>query len=157
MNAHNGSAVDPVGEVTSIGSPPAPTDTSTGFADERFRAQCEAFRAMVPSGVKLWIGLTPEPAGVCSSQRAEEIRRTLLTLKNYLRADRILTRLPAAFPDHYFSTTTHLNPLGARQFTHALAGALEEGLAASARNFGTDRSRAQGSAGSFISATKASH
>jgi hypothetical protein len=152
MKARNGSAVDPTGEFQRIGSLPGPTDNATGFADEPFRAQCETFRAMLPTHVKLWIGLTPEPVGICSLQRAEEIRRTLFTLKKYLRADRILPRLPVALPDHYFSTATHLNPLGARQFTHALAGAVDEGLAAIARSpRGRNGVEAQGSAAAFAS------
>lgn len=152
MKIHNGSAVDPMAEFKPAGSRPEATDALTGFAGEPFRAQCAAFRAILPSGVKLWVGLTPEPVSVCSQQRAEEIRRTLLTLKKYLRADRILTRLPGTFPDQYFSTTTHLNPSGARQFTHALAGAVEGAWAAIAQESeARSNLQAKGSAAGFVS------
>lgn len=125
MEAHNGSALDPTGEYKPPTARSQNIDHANGFADEPFRQQCEDFRKSIPANVKLWIALSPEPASLCSPNRPQEIARTLLTLKNYLRAEAVLTNLPVTLPDHYFSTPTHLNPAGAQQFTHALAGAIK--------------------------------
>jgi hypothetical protein len=153
MNAHNGSAVDPSGEFkqTQRRAPSIDPENLTGFAGEPFRQQCEVFRRALPSGIKLWVGLTPEPAGVCETNRVEQVCRTLQTLKEYLRADGILTNLPATLPDHCFSTTTHLNPGGAREFTHSLAAAIERQSTMLTRISTREMTQAQGAAPAFTS------
>jgi hypothetical protein len=155
MKAHNGSAVDPSGEFKQTQRPARLVDLEnlTGFAGEPFRQQCELFRRALPSGIKLWVGLTPEPAGVCEPNRVEQVCRTLKTLKQYLRADGILTNLPATLPDHCFSTTTHLNPVGAREFTHSLAAVIERHSPMLTHGSTREMSEAQGLAPAFTSGT----
>ncbi len=84
-------------------------------------ADSRAFRAKMPPGAKLYIGLTPGMAGAASaSERA--LRLGLLQQWNAaVRADAVLTNLPPVLPDVFFSSGGHLNATGQRIFTRMLA------------------------------------
>lgn len=128
MSAHNGS-------VLSSGSfvPPRehPPDVLPAFPlAPALETETRAFRAMMPAGAKLFVGLTPYTTA--SKRSAERARSTdLLRRWNaWLSADTLLTNLPATLPNCYFGPGTHLNEIGQRRFTAILARELTRQLAA---------------------------
>ena len=125
LTAHDGSAVDPDVQVFS-GSP-----------EYRLAPQLEGpsrnFRAAVPSGVTLLVGLTPAPAKFAGTRHAATCDTLLRQWAQWLEADAVLTQLPATLPDELFARTTHLGEAGARRYTETLAQALREQLEASRR------------------------
>jgi hypothetical protein len=84
-------------------------------------AQVREFRARLPAGSRLWVGITPVPQTFASREHAALVREQLGVLARWLAADHLLTQLPATLPDDRFASTTHLNATGAAQFTAQLA------------------------------------
>src|SRR5688572_30236999 len=123
LRAHNGSAIDPVsaGERSMIEY----TNKTNYEITEAIKPQCEAFRAKLPKGIRLLVGLTPVPQSNPSAEYVGARDRILGELAKHLDADAQLLTLPTVMPDQYFSTTTHLNERGARLYTHILARALK--------------------------------
>lgn len=119
MSAHHGSRVD-LGQVVSVRRP-NPLDWSMA-AD--LEAETTAFRASLPRDIKLVVGLTP----IARTYSPPEDRAHRLEMLNqwdrWLKADALLTNLPSAWPDPFFSTWQHLNERGQRRFTSLLAGQL---------------------------------
>jgi len=81
--------------------------------------ESRAFKAKIPAGTRLFIGLTPGPAGTAATGHWRE--DLLQAWNQWLAADVLLTNLPATYPDVYFSAGGHLNEPGQRRFTTALA------------------------------------
>ena len=102
--------------------------TASGSAEYRLAKTLETasgrFRAALPPGVKLFVGITPAPEGFAGLGHAAKHREMLETWGGWLGADRVLTNLPATLPDGLFASTTHLNEGGAALYTEALAKAL---------------------------------
>ena len=84
------------------------------------QARSREFRSKIPPGVKLIIGLTPGPASTVSADAAELRTGLLREWNRWINADVLLTNLPAALPDGFFSRTSHLNQQGQRVFTSLL-------------------------------------
>jgi hypothetical protein len=85
-----------------------------------------AFRAAVPPGVKLFVGITPAPERFAGPAH---IRRHELMLRQWglwLGADDLLIELPATMPEEHFASVAHLNAAGARAYTAKLAVALAQ-------------------------------
>lgn len=85
---------------------------------------CREFRAAVPPGVKLFVGLTPVPADFAGSAYPATHDALLSVWAGWLRADAVLTNLPPTLPDARFVKTTHLSESGVREFAEAVARAL---------------------------------
>jgi hypothetical protein len=105
-----------------------------GNPEYRLAAQIEprsrAFKAVIPGGVKLFVGITPVPAGFVDRSYAELHRQMLLQWGEWLQADAALEELPAVLPDEFFAKTTHLNETGAQSYTILLARAVRSHLKA---------------------------
>jgi hypothetical protein len=71
------------------------------------------------------IGLTPRLLSAASPNERAERDALLREWARVLRADAILTNLPPALPDIFFSAGDHLNPAGQAAFTRSLKTALE--------------------------------
>jgi hypothetical protein len=119
---HDGCAIDPSerGE-----GPMAPPLKSAGLSPW-FASQCKDFGKVLPPGVQLAVGLTPIPQSEAQPGYPRLCRSLVRQLKEALGADTGLTNLPPTLPDHYFSTSTHLNDMGARQYSHYLARVLQQ-------------------------------
>lgn len=99
------------------GAPPA-ADYVLAPAQER---KSRAFRANLPPGAKLFIGLTPA-MGDTTSPGARRQRDALLRQWNtVMGADALLTNLPPTLPSVFFSPGAHLNEAGQKVFTRLLA------------------------------------
>lgn len=131
MTSHNGSLVAPENSALltaprggrSVKATRRPSALSLLPAVE---SESRAFRACLPPGTRLCIGLTPGPAsrswpGI-AAQRLELLQRW----NESVRADVLLTNLPPVLPDLFFSSGGHLNQAGQKQFTAALARELRE-------------------------------
>lgn len=116
LTRNGGSAVDPEGRAFK-GSP-----------EYRLAAQLQqgsqAFKAAIPPGVKLLVGITPVPAGFAGPGHAERHRQMLRQWREWLQADAALEDLPSTLPDHLFSKTTHLNEASAAAYTALLGDSL---------------------------------
>ena len=82
------------------------------------------FRAAMPPGARLFVGITPAPAGFVRANHPARSAEMLAKWSGWLRADGALTNLPATLPDGLFARTTHLNEAGVRVFTDTLAASL---------------------------------
>lgn len=117
MSEHDGSLLDfgrfeaPRGE-----APPS----FEYHVSPRMQARSRAFRATIPPGAKLIIGLTPWPASLVSTGAARRRAGLLREWNRFISADVLLTNLPPALPDAFFSPTSHLNRRGQRVFTELL-------------------------------------
>jgi len=116
MTEHHGSVVD-FGEMTTL---PARTPAEFLVGDD-FAQACRDFRANLPPGVKLAVGLTPVPALAKGPGTEAAYRRCLTQLNALLQPDALLTRLPVTQPTPGFSPSAHMNAVGQQQFTAALA------------------------------------
>ncbi|MFO1501246.1 MAG: hypothetical protein U1G07_23130 [Verrucomicrobiota bacterium] len=120
LSSHQGSAVDPGRYDPAF---------AVGNAEYRLARTLESasavFRAAVPAGTKLCVGITPLPESFVLANFGEVRGRLLAGWSQWLKADLALARLPATMPDHLFASPTHLNPAGARAYTTLLAAALQ--------------------------------
>ncbi len=125
MTEHDGSIVSPGNLAPRRPSPGL--DAPYKLAPE-LELETRAFRAGLPSGTKLLIGLTPHPM-VCD--RAIERQRSIDLLQRWNRwmgADVVLTNLPVVLPDGCFGPGNHLNEIGQKKFTATLAHELARWL-----------------------------
>ena len=90
----------------------------------QLEGQSRAFKAAVPTGVKLFVAISPVPAGFAPPNYAPQHRQMLQQWSQWLGADAALVELPPTLPDNLFATTTHLNEAGATEFTTLLARSL---------------------------------
>ncbi len=87
---------------------------------KRFELESRQFRAALPPGVRLVAGLTPAPASFVGPDHPATVQRLLQQWGGWLQADLLLTNLPASLPDDRFASVTHLNNLGAAEFSTRL-------------------------------------
>lgn len=126
MSAHQGSLLEPGTFLI-----PRRRQTAKWTLSPAFEAETRVFRARVPSGAKLFIGLTPI-AKITSNPGDRDRRDELLRAWNRtMNADGVLTNLPVTLPDVYFSKTGHLNEFGQRKYTACLRQALATALKSS--------------------------
>jgi hypothetical protein len=86
--------------------------------------QSRAFKSALSPGIKLYVAITPIPAGFAPANYSERHRQMLEQWSQWLEADEALISLPATMPDHLFAKTTHLNEAGATEFTVLVARSL---------------------------------
>jgi hypothetical protein len=117
LTANRGSAIDPEAR------PPS------GRAEYRlapaYQASSAAFRRDFPAGVRLFVGITPVPAGFAGKDYTARHRAMLEEWRTWLKADAAFVDLPAVLPDALFAQKTHLNEAGQRAYTTRLAEALK--------------------------------
>ena len=123
LSDHDGSAVDP-GTFD--------RQSAQGNAEYRVSPKLEtasqAFKAEVPAGIKLIVGITPAPEGFVITNYRQQYSQMLREWSQWLGADTFLENLPATLPDKLFSSTTHLNESGQRIYTGRLAQTLADYL-----------------------------
>ena len=116
MSAHDGSAVDPG------------TNSAKGNAEYRLSATLENlsrdFRAAVPPGTKLLVGITPVPTKFAGPNYPALRDQLLREWSVWLKADAALFELPATLPDEQLTGATHLKPAAVPAYTEALAAAV---------------------------------
>lgn len=115
LTTHRGSMVDP------------DPQQLKGGTEYRLAATLEKasknFRAAVPSGVNLFVGITPAPERFAGSSYPA-LRDAMLTQWSGWIGGTPLTNLPAAMADVDFVRTTHLNEGAISNYTATLAAAL---------------------------------
>ena len=79
------------------------------------------FRAAVPAGAILAVGITPAPAGHVQSGHMERYQSMLVQWGQWLQADVVLSNLPPTMEDENFATKTHLTEAGTGIYTKLLA------------------------------------
>lgn len=116
MPAQQGSALEP------DSAPP------TGNAEFRLspslKTTAREFKAAVPPGVKLLVGLTPVPEQFADDSFPAQRRDLLQQWGDWLDADALLDELPAVLPDEQFARATHLKPSAVAAYTEILAQAI---------------------------------
>ena len=86
------------------------------------------FRAALPSGAKLLVGLTPAPEKFAGAAFPTQQRELIQQWGDWLGADALLDGLPAALPDEQFARATHLKPSAVAAYTENLAQAIQSRL-----------------------------
>jgi hypothetical protein len=119
MTEHHGSLVDFGTALSGPGVPSVPAG-HWELAPE-FEAESRAFRANLPRGARLFIGLIPSVANVNSEELRRQRDDLLRRWDRWIQADPLLTNLPPALPALFFSRTAHLNEVGQKKFTAALS------------------------------------
>jgi len=96
----------------------------------RLEGQFQALRGLLPTHVRLDVGITPIPESEAEADFGPRHSRALKTVSEWIGGDvRILADLPAYLPDSEFATRTHLSEEGRLRFTRLLAKNLSaEGL-----------------------------
>jgi hypothetical protein len=119
LSQNQGSAVDP-GKFD--------PKEALGNAEYRLSKQLEAaskeFKAEMPAGVKLSVGITPTPESFVPPGFDQKHKEMLRDWNVWLQADVILSELPATLPDRLFAGTAHLSAEGQRLYTDLLARVL---------------------------------
>ncbi|MBI5388031.1 MAG: hypothetical protein HZA90_25485 [Verrucomicrobia bacterium] len=103
-----------------------------GNSEYRLAPQIEApsrlFRAAVPAGTMLVVGITPVPAEFAGRAYPGVHGPMLHQWSQWLQADAALVELPCTLPDRHFARVAHLNQDGVRLYTEALARVLKQRL-----------------------------
>ncbi len=116
MDQNRGSAADPHRYVPGPGQ---------GNAEYRLSPALEpvamGFKAALPVGASLVVGLTPIPESFAPEQYPQRYSELLGHWAQWLGADLVLTNAPATLPDAYFASPTHLNAQGAAHYSRLVA------------------------------------
>lgn len=123
LDEHQGSAIDPRAFHADEAHPIAKFR-----AGKTFQEQSENFRAAMPQGIKLAVGITPVPETFSLSSFPQARDQMLQEWGSWLKADIVLSNLPPTLTEAFFSSTTHLNEKGNEEFTQRLGRALKERL-----------------------------
>ena len=123
LSRHHGSAIDPGKFAAQTGQGNAEFRVS-----KRLESDSRQFKALLPAGVRLVVGLTPVPSSFVAPNYAKTYQQMLQEWSRWIQADRVLTNLPATLPDHLFASTTHLTEAGTQRYTDILARSLEPSL-----------------------------
>lgn len=120
LTRERGSAIDP------------DSKSLEGSAEYRLAPSLERasknFRAAVPPGVKLLVGISPAPEHFAGPRYPQLHADLLRQWSQWLQADAALTNLPPALPDDSFVRTTHLKESVIPRYTDQLAAALKPHL-----------------------------
>jgi hypothetical protein len=116
MDRERGSAVDPRRY-----APGAGQGNAEYWLAASLQPQCRAFRAAVPAGAKLLVGLTPVPESFAPRGYPARWQGLLAQFGQWIGADVLLTNLPPTLPDACFASTSHLNPTGASRYARTVA------------------------------------
>lgn len=120
LDREHGSAIDPEQQLFA------------GNAEYRLAPTVErasrAFRAAVPPGAKLFVGITPLPARFAGGRYPGVHTNLLAQWSQWLGAEVVLRELPATLPDASFARTTHLRETVVPDYTAGLAAALRPHL-----------------------------
>ena len=120
LTRHRGSAIDP--------DPKAFQGNPEYRLAPQLESQSRSFKTAVPAGIKLFVAITPVPAGFAPPNYPRQHRQLLEQWGQWLGADATLTNLPGTLPDNLFAKTTHLNEAGTAEFTALLARDLAAAL-----------------------------
>jgi hypothetical protein len=122
MDREKGSAVDP--ESAEL----------RGSPEYRLAATLEkasrVLRAAVPPETRLIVALTPVPARLTGAKYSAQHGELLRSWGAMLKADQLLTNLPASLPDEAFVRSTHLRESQIESYTEQLAASLGPALEA---------------------------
>jgi len=122
LDQERGSAIDP-----------DQLKTFTGSAEYRLAPTLERasknFRAAMPAGAKLFVGITPAPERFAGARYPRLNAEMLRQWSQWLQADGALTNLPSVLPDDAFVRVTHLKESVIPRYTEQLAEALRPALA----------------------------
>jgi hypothetical protein len=118
MDRENGSVIDPVFE-----KPHGPTEYRLS---PTLKPASQQFKAAVPPGAKLVVGITPIPISSAGTNYAGLHREMLRQWSAWLQADALLESLPATLPAERFARPTHLNEAAVRDYTKELAVSLRK-------------------------------
>lgn len=117
MAAHNGSIFD-FGEYVPIRNQ---KKIDPWHLEPAFEPACQAFRGKIAPDVKLAIGLTPAVLGTMTPGSQAHYQACLEQWGRWIHADLVLSNLPPTLPTFCFAPGGHLNALGQKMFTSAVA------------------------------------
>lgn len=117
MTAHDGGAFD-FGEYIPFKNQKNTYDWNLPVGFEPF---CRSFREKMAPGAKLAIGLTPAVLGTIPPDSRDHHLARLEQWNSYIHADLVLSNLPVTLPTPCFAPGGHLNALGQKIFTSAVA------------------------------------
>lgn len=118
MNRENGSVVDPVFE--------KPRTAAEYRIAPTLKLGSQQFRAAVPAGAKLLVGITPIPDRSAGTNYTALNRAMLSQWAGWLEADAVLEALPVTLPAERFARPTHLNEAAVPGYTKELAASLRK-------------------------------
>ncbi len=116
LTQHRGSALDP-SRKRATGTPEYSLHRNALTASRHVREK-------LPAGARLLAGITPLPEEFTYPDYAARYEKMLREWNEALRADQMLSGLPATLPERFFATKTHLTAEGVAEFTRRLASAL---------------------------------
>lgn len=119
LSEHQGSAIDP-----GTFDPKSAQGNAEYRLAKPLEKASQTFKAAVPAGVKLFVGITPTPQGFVDPSFPQRFKQMLGEWNQWLQADAVLDELPATLTDHLFASTAHLNAQGRQVYTDLLGKTL---------------------------------
>ncbi|MBI4327791.1 MAG: hypothetical protein HY674_21370 [Chloroflexi bacterium] len=116
LTVHHGSLVD-----HGRYNPVQRAQETNYFLAPAFEPESRRFRARLTPQIKLAAGLMPVPETHVGRDYRPKRTELLRQWNQWLRADHLLTNLPATLPDGLFASGAHLNERGQQRFTDLLA------------------------------------
>lgn len=120
LRKHQGSRYD----IGMYNPPTSNTRTPDWTVRSNYLQEATEVRERLGDDTVLVLGLAPLPESMVSKNFKQTRDQMLLQLNRTLRADVLLTNLPATFPNGYCASEVHLNQRGADRFTRLLAAEL---------------------------------
>ena len=92
----------------------------------RIRGECEAFRALLPKGVRVRLIVSPIPQSHALKSHQATVSQILQNVGSWLDAGSPGFSMPTVLPDSEFGTITHLLPHSSKTYSESLARQMSE-------------------------------
>lgn len=92
----------------------------------RIRGECDAFRALLPKGVRVRLILSPVPQSHALKSHHATVSQIHRDVSTWLDAVSSEVSMPTVLPDSEFGTVTHLLPHAAKKYSEILARQMKE-------------------------------
>jgi len=113
-------------EETATFDPRSPHGSAEYRLARRIRGECEAFRGLLPKGVRVRLVISPIPQSHALKTHQATVSQIQRDVAAWLDAGDPALSMPTILPDSEFGTITHLLPHSARNYSEGLARQMME-------------------------------
>lgn len=113
-------------EETATFDPRSPHGSAEYRLARRIRGECEAFRGLLPKGVRVRLVISPIPQSHALKTHQATVTQIQRDVAAWLDAGDPALSMPTILPDSEFGTITHLLPHSARNYSEGLARQMME-------------------------------
>lgn len=113
-------------EETATFDPGSPHGSAEYRLAPRIRGECEAFRALLPKGVRVRLIVSPIPQSHALKSHQGTVSQIQKNVGSWLDAGSPGFSMPTVLPDSEFGTVTHLLPHSSKTYSESLARQMSE-------------------------------